>query len=41
MESEEYLQAISKNGPAAFATWAKETPRKVQYVLPTMKSPDA
>jgi hypothetical protein len=30
MESEEYLQAISKNGPAAFATWAKETPRKVQ-----------
>lgn len=30
MGSEDYLQAISRNGPPAFATWARETPRKVQ-----------
>lgn len=30
MGSEDYLQAISRNGPPEFARWVRETPRKVQ-----------
>ncbi|ABX04662.1 MAG TPA: hypothetical protein DEF47_01815 [Herpetosiphon sp.] len=30
MGSEDYLQAISSNGPTTFAKWVRETPRKVQ-----------